>query len=198
MDVNKVTEFARAKIFGWASRKPRTFITFLWFFSMLLAFIAFIFACVAASHSRGKSSSYQGVAFTVMWLSIILGLVSAGGTYIMRKLSTAIMIGVLIGVMVVLNCQTLIVFSIVVSRCQKEIDRSVRSALTGFAVFVFFLFLVYTSITAMLHVFFLDIVKVEKLPPYEIEGPVISSDSTDRKVVDGAVDAVSDEETYEN
>lgn len=165
---NNLVQFAREKLLCWASRKPRTMITFIWFLSMALAFISFICACASASKSRGQSSSSQGTAFAAMWFSLLIGLLSVFGTYIMRKLSTPIMVGVLIGLLLILNAQTLIVFSIVVNRSQREPNPAARSALTAFTVFSFFLFLVYGVLSALLYVFRADILKVEDYSAVEI------------------------------
>jgi hypothetical protein len=156
-----LVQFARERLLCWAARKPRTMITFIWFFSMALALSAFICACASASKSRGQSSSSQGTAFAAMWFSLVVGVLSIFGTYIMRKMSTPIMVGVLIGLLLTLEAQTLIVFSIVVSRSQRESNSSARSALSAFAVFSFFLFLVYGVLSALLFIFSADIIKIE-------------------------------------
>mmetsp|Transcript_8380 Transcript_8380/g.7507 ORF Transcript_8380/g.7507 Transcript_8380/m.7507 type:complete len:185 (-) Transcript_8380:119-673(-) len=148
---------------------PKRGITYAWLASLLLVFVAFIVACVAASNLAKKQTEGQNgfgevAAFAAVWTALLLIAISVIGTVIMRRFQTPLAIGYFLGVIFIMVHQMLILFAIFVERSQhKDQPQGVRSSQEAMAVFSFFLFLVYAAFGSMLAVFRNDIIKEEVL-----------------------------------
>ncbi len=140
-------------------KNPKREITYAWLASLVLVFVAFIVACIAAS-KMDQTASDKSAGFSAVWTAILLVVISVIGTVIMRRYQTALSIGFLLGVIFVMVQQMLIVFAFFAEQAQ---DPTNTPALTmsqqAMAVFAFFLFIVYSGFGSMLAVFRDDIIK---------------------------------------
>jgi lysylphosphatidylglycerol synthetase-like protein (DUF2156 family) len=140
-------------------KNPKREITYAWIVSLILVFVAFIVACIAAS-KMSQTAADKSSGFTAVWTALLLVLISVIGTVIMRRYQTPLAIGFLLGIIFVMVQQMLIVFAFFAEQAQ---DPTNSPALTmsqeAMAVFAFFIFLIYAGFGSMLAVFRDDIIK---------------------------------------
>jgi lysylphosphatidylglycerol synthetase-like protein (DUF2156 family) len=150
-------------------RNPKREITYAWLVSLVFVLVAFIVACVSASRMK-QTSTDQVTAFSAVWTSILLLLISLVGTIIMRRYQTSLSIGFLLGVIFIMTQQMLIVFAFFAEQAKDPTNTTdVTMAQQAMAVFSFFIFIVYAGFGTMLAVFRNDIIK-EEIPSSDPAG----------------------------
>lgn len=147
---------------------PKRQMTHAWIISLVLVFVVFIVACVAASRiASGTGDSNDQAAdtsasFSAIWTALLLIFISVLGTIIMRRYQTALSIGFLLGVIFIMTQQMLIIFAIFADRAQDQSASTTQiQSVEAMAVFAFFLFFIYAVFGSMLAVFRDDIIKQE-------------------------------------
>jgi len=106
---------------------------------------------VAASRIETNDTP-RGYGFAIIWTVLSAIAVSVGGTYIMRRLSTAYYIGLLLGVVAMMSMLCLIISAIFAGRADIH-NNSDEDADIAVSIFLFFLFIVYAVFSFMLFVF---------------------------------------------
>ncbi len=120
--------------------------------------MAFIIACAAAANMKTPGGD-QIAAFTAVWTVLLLVIITAFGSAILRRHQTSLAIGVLLGIMFIVCQQMLIIFAIFVERSQTATDPASVSAQQAMATFSFFIFIVYGVFGTALAVYRNDIIK---------------------------------------
>jgi len=118
--------------------------------------------------AKANGGAGKAAGFAAVWTVLLLILLSAMGTYIMRRLQTALAIGFFLGIIFIMTQQMLILFAFFVERSKQPNQApSVVSSQQAMAVFAFFLFLVYAAFGSILAVFRNDVIKPNETPSLE-------------------------------
>ena len=131
------------------ARQPKKALTYAWFFSVLLVFIAFIIGCIMAETVEQKSLGFAGI-----WTVLMMIVLTVGGTIVMRRYQTPLAIGFFLGVLTIMANQCLILTAIFGADSEKNGNK----ASGAFATFCFFLGMVYAIFGLMLAIFRKDLV----------------------------------------
>ena len=150
--MQEAKEFFHDKICFKCAENPKKAITYAWFSSMVLVFIAFIIGCSVATQTEHKS-----LGFAAVWTTLLLVALSVGGTMTLRRYTTPLALGVFQGVVIVMANQCLILFGIFVG--ESTSDNGAKTAAGWFASFCLFLCINYAVFGAMLALFLADLVK---------------------------------------
>jgi len=155
------TNFFQKRVCCWVSRGKEKFaITYAWLAALLLVFVAFICACVAAanmskSRTVADAQASQVASFAAVWTALLMVGFSVFGTIAMIKREvTPLVVGVILGVLFIMCQQMLIIFAIFVDRSKIPGESmSVVASQQAVAVFAFFLFIVYAGFGILLATF---------------------------------------------
>ncbi|CAM9226646.1 unnamed protein product [Choristocarpus tenellus] len=157
----------RNALCGPCDKNPQKAIAYAWFTSIVIVVIAFICACAAVAHSGTSGSG--ALDFAAIWTVLLLFGLSVGGSLVMRKYRTSLAVGFFLGVVVIMSQTMLVLFAVFLGRASTTEDEDEPASDRAFAVFCFFLFIVYTAFAGMLAVFREDII-LDDTTKYEDDG----------------------------
>mmetsp|Transcript_32103 Transcript_32103/g.42328 ORF Transcript_32103/g.42328 Transcript_32103/m.42328 type:complete len:169 (+) Transcript_32103:111-617(+) len=147
-------------------------INYTWIASLVLVFIAFICACVAASKISTEGTN-GAIGFAGVWTVLLMICLSIGGTMVMRKYKTPLAVGFFLGVVLMMSQQCLIIFAVFAGRSHTTTLSAEISADNAVACFSFFLFLVYGFFAGVLAFFRKDLLSQEAQHMDGGQGPPI-------------------------
>lgn len=147
---NEAKEKAKA---CWNS--PKLVITYLWFTILVFAFMYALGAIVMAVNNNGSSTyDNKSLGFAGIWMTVLVILLSVGGTMVMRKYQTPLAVGFLMGV-VIMMCFNMFSMSVLFFGAgylarQDKTGRSAVHSDEAVAVFALFMSVLYGAFTAVL------------------------------------------------